>query len=183
MKRQLTVALLAAGIAAAVWAVPAPAAAVTSGSESFHGMIIKGRTGAVITSVVVAKGVFHGAGRIVETASRPGDPANTVRDDLVFAAGRMHLISTILAAPSTLNPHSCLLRLTVQQTNEVVGGTGQFTAATGSFTVVLISFLRRASSCRLPGRILVAQQCSPGSRRRCALAVSIRASPSPDNSH
>ena len=137
MKRQLTVALLAAGIAAAVWAVPASAAAVTSGSESFHGMIIKGRTGAVITSVVVAKGVFHGAGRIVETASRPGDPANTVRDDLVFAAGRMHLISTILAAPSTLNPHSCLLRLTVQQTNEVVGGTGQFTAATGSFTATV----------------------------------------------
>jgi len=137
MKRQLTVALLATGTAAAVWATPAPAAAMTSGSESFHGMIIKGRTGTVITNVVVAKGVFHGAGRIVETASRPGDPANTVRDDLVFAGGKMHLISTILAAPSTLNPHSCLLRLTVHQTNKVVGGTGQFTAATGNFTATV----------------------------------------------
>ena len=137
MKRQLTVALLAAGIAAAVWAVPASAAAVTSGSESFHGMIVKGRTGAVITSAVVAKGVFQGAGRIVETRSRPGDPDNTVRDDLVFARGKMHIISTILAAPSVLNPHSCLLSLTVQQTGEVVGGTGQFTAATGSYAATV----------------------------------------------
>jgi hypothetical protein len=136
MKRQLTVAGLAAGTAAAVWAVPAPVAA-TSGSESFHGMIIKGRTGAVVTSVVAAKGVFHGAGRIVETRSRPGDPANTVRDDLVFAEGKMHLISTVLSAPSTLNPHSCLLSLTVHQTNKIVGGTGQFTAATGSFTATV----------------------------------------------
>src|SRR5690348_10257741 len=86
MKRRLTVALLAIGTAAAVWATAAPAAAA-SGSESFHGLIIKGRTGAVITSVVVAKGVFHGVGRIVETPSRPGDPANTNRDDLVFAGG------------------------------------------------------------------------------------------------
>src|SRR5262249_20265338 len=51
MKRQLTVALLATGTAATIWAAPASAAAVTSGSESFHGMIVKGRTGAVITSV------------------------------------------------------------------------------------------------------------------------------------
>jgi hypothetical protein len=35
-----------------------------------------------------------GHGRIVEPASRPGDPDNGLRDDLVFAAGTMHLVST-----------------------------------------------------------------------------------------
>jgi hypothetical protein len=135
MKRRLAGALLATGTAAALWAaVPAAAA---SGSESFHGLIIKGRTGAVITSVVVAKGVFHGAGRIVETPNRPGDPGNTNRDDLVFAGGRLHVISTILAAPFTLNPHSCLLTGTVRQTGKIVGGTGQFAAATGSYSATV----------------------------------------------
>jgi hypothetical protein len=95
MKRQLTGALLATGTAAALWAAAAPAA---SGSESFHGIIVKGPTDAVITSVVVAKakGVFHGVGRIVETPKLPGDPGNVNRDDLVFAGGKMHIISTIL---------------------------------------------------------------------------------------
>src|SRR5205823_5458692 len=115
----------------------APAAAAISGSESFHGIIIKGRTGAVIISVVVAKGVFHGVGRIVETPSRPGDPGNTNRDDLVFADGRLHIISTILAAPFVLNRHSCLLSGTVQQTGKIVGGTGQFAAATGRYTATV----------------------------------------------
>jgi hypothetical protein len=73
VKRQLTGALLATGTATALWAAAAPAAAA-SGSQSFHGIIVKGRTGAVIASVVVAKGIFHGAGRTVETPSRPGDP-------------------------------------------------------------------------------------------------------------
>jgi hypothetical protein len=136
MKRQLTGALLATGTAAALCAAAAPAAAA-SGSESFHGIIIKGRTGAVITSVVAAKGVFHGAGRIVETPSRPGDPGNTNRDDLVFAGGRLHVISTILAAPLALNPHSCLLTGTVRQTGKIVGGTGQFAAAAGRYTATV----------------------------------------------
>jgi hypothetical protein len=138
MKRQVAGALLAAGTALAIAAATAmPAAAATSGSESFHGIIIKGRTGAVITSVVVAKGVFHGAGRIVERPSLPGDPGNTNRDDLVFADGTMHIISTILAAPLVLNPHSCLLSGTVRQAGKIVGGTGQFAAAAGRYAATV----------------------------------------------
>jgi hypothetical protein len=87
--------------------------------------------------MAVAKGVFHRAARIVETPSRPGDPGNTNRDHLVFAGGRLHIISTILAAPFALNPHSCLLTGTVQQTGKVVGGTGQFAAATGRYTAIV----------------------------------------------
>lgn len=135
MKSQMTGALLAAGIALAIPVATAlPAAAATTGSETFHGIIVKGSSGTIITNTLVAKGVFHGIGRIVEIPNLPGDPDNVNRDDLVFAGGSMHLISTILAAPFSLNPHSCLLSGTVQQTNEIVGGTGQFAAATGSFT-------------------------------------------------
>jgi hypothetical protein len=138
MKRQATGALLAVVTAlGACKAAAAPAAAATTRSESFHGIIVKGRTGAVIASVVVAKGIFHGAGRTVETLSRPGDPGNTNRDDLVFADGRMHIISTILAAPFALNPHGCLLTGTVRQTGKIVGGTGRFAAATGRYSATV----------------------------------------------
>jgi hypothetical protein len=149
MKRQLTGTLLATGTAMALRAAAAPAAAA-GGSQSFHGIIIKGRTGAVTTSAVVAKGVFHGTGWIVETPSRPGGPGNMNRDDLVFADGRLHIISTILAAPFALSPHSCLLTGTVQQTGKMAGGTGQFAAAgryTATVTARVLLAHNRHGSC------------------------------------
>jgi hypothetical protein len=72
--------------------------------------------------------------RDAEPARRP---RNTNRDDLVFAGGKMHIISTILAAPFALNPDSCLLSGTVRQTGKTVGGTGQFAAATGSYAATV----------------------------------------------
>ena len=139
MKRQITVALPAAGIALAVSAATAvPAAAATSGSETLSvTLVTSGVSGTrtVISSVVVAKGVFGGVGRIVELPDQPGDPPNSSRDDLVFPEGTMHLVSVPVAFISfSLNPRNCLFRLTLQQAGEVTGGTGQFTAATGSFT-------------------------------------------------
>jgi hypothetical protein len=138
MKRQVIGTLLAAGIALATCATTAmPAAAATSGSETFRGTIVaSGVSGArtVISSVVVAKGVFRGVGRIVEVPSLPTDPDNVSRDDLVFPEGTMHLVSTTVGASFSLNPHSCLFKLTLQQTGEITGGTGQFAAATGSGT-------------------------------------------------
>jgi hypothetical protein len=41
------------------------------------------------------------------------------------------------AASFSVNPHSCLFRGTLQQTNEGVGGTGAFAAASGSFTATV----------------------------------------------
>jgi hypothetical protein len=139
MKRQITVALLAAGIALAVSAATAvPAAAATSGSETLSvTLVTSGVSGTrtVISSVVVAKGVFGGVGRIVELPDQPGDPPNSSRDDLVFREGTMHLVSVPVAFISfSLNPRNCLFRLTLQQAGEVTGGTGQFAVATGSFT-------------------------------------------------
>src|SRR5215472_8288278 len=100
-------------------------------------LVISGVSGTrtVISSVLAAKGVFRGVGRIVELPDLPTDPPNFSRDDLVFSEGTMHLISATVAITSfSQNPRNCLFRLTLQQTGAVRGGTGQFTAATGSFT-------------------------------------------------
>jgi hypothetical protein len=138
MKRQVTGALLAAASALPLSAAaPVPAAAATSGSETLRGTLVTSGvsgTRTVIASVVVAKGVFTGVGRIVEVPSLPTDPANSSRDDLVFPEGTIHLLSITVGASFTVNPHSCLFRLTLQQTGEITGGTGQFADATSSST-------------------------------------------------
>ena len=139
MKRLVKGALLAAGTALAISAAPAmSAAAATSRTETLSGTIVfaavpgtNSRT--VISSVVLARGVFRGVGRVVERV--PPDPAGVSQDDLVFRSGTMHVVST----PGTLlsfsiNPHSCLFTGTQQFTWDVTGGTGQFDDATGSFT-------------------------------------------------
>jgi len=142
-KRQRSWALLAVVIAlAAGTATPAPAAAATSGSETLRGTIVtSGVSGArtVITSPIIAKGAFSGVGRIVEVPNLPRDPDNVSRDDLVFASGSMHLVSTNLGFSFSLNPRSCVATVTIPQTGEILGGTGQFTAATGSFTATVIA--------------------------------------------
>ena len=100
MKPLLTRALLAGGIAlasSAGTALPAAAAAATSGSETVNGILVTSGvsgTRTAISSVAVAKGVFNGVGRIVEIPSLPGDPPNVSRDDLVYPEGTMHLVST-----------------------------------------------------------------------------------------
>jgi len=75
-----------------------------------------------------------GAARIVEVPSLPADPDNVSRDDLVFPERTMHLVSTTVGASFTVNPRNCLFKLTLQQTGEISGGTGQFADATGSGT-------------------------------------------------
>jgi hypothetical protein len=102
-----------------------PAAAATSGSETFSATIVFSG-GTVISGVVVAKGVFSGVGRVVEF------PLS--RWDLVFPGGTIHLISTLGSGPFTINPHNCLFSGTSALTWEVTSGTGQFASATGSFT-------------------------------------------------
>jgi hypothetical protein len=144
MKRQMSWALLAGAIALGATAVTAvPAAAATSGNETFKGIIVASGvsgTRTVITSVIIAKGAFSGVGRIVEVDNQPGDPDNVNRDDLVFATGTMHIRNTILGdfpPPINVNPRSCVGTATIYQTNEIVGGTGQFTEATGPFTATV----------------------------------------------
>src|SRR5215469_14374507 len=142
MKRQVSWALLAAGTAVAAAVATAAPAAATSGSQTVNGTIVASGvsgTRTVITSVVIFKGAFNGVGKIVEVDNLPGDPDNVNRDDLVFATGSMHIVNTILDVPPpfNVNPRSCVVTVTIHQTNEIVGGTGQFAAATGSFTATV----------------------------------------------
>ena len=141
MKRHMSWALLAGAAALAAATVTAvPAAAATSGSQTFKGAIVTSGvsgTRTVITAVVIAKGTFSGVGRIVEVENLPGDSDDVSRDDLVFASGTMHIVNTIEGFSFSANPRSCVFTATIPQTNEIVGGTGQFTHATGDFTATV----------------------------------------------
>lgn len=108
-----------------------------SGSETVSGIIVFAavpgtNTRTVVSSVVVAKGVFRGVGRFAELL--PADPAGVGRDDLVFRSGTMHLVTRLGSLSFSVNPDNCLFTGTQQLTWEVSGGTGQFAGATGSFT-------------------------------------------------
>lgn len=139
-------ALLAAsitGLLVATMATPASARTTghmtghTTGRESFHGFLLtSGASGQrqVLASPVVASGVFTGVGRIVEVENQPGDPDNVSRDDLVFRQGAFHLVSENVDVQFSLDPVTCRFAVTLQQVGTVIGGTGAFTRASGTFT-------------------------------------------------
>jgi len=107
-------ALLVVGIALAM---PGPATAQTTGSETFKGTIVASYvsgTREVVGSVVVARGVFSGGGRVVEVENLPGDPDNVSRDDLVFAAGSMHLVTVTAGESFSIDPRSCAVSVNLQ---------------------------------------------------------------------
>ena len=137
MRRQLRGALGALLVLGLALAIATPAAAQTSGNETMHGLVVtSGQSGTrtVVSSVIVAQGVFNGVGRIVEMPNLPTDPDNVSRDDLVFADGSIHIVSTLVdLSVSGGNGQSCHFTAALQQTVEVVGGTGRFSAASGRF--------------------------------------------------
>jgi len=73
----------------------------------------------------------------VEVENLPGDPDDVSRDDLVFAAGTLHVLSTLTDFAASVNPNSCRISVAIVQMTEVVGGSGQFAAASGSFDSTL----------------------------------------------
>src|SRR3954468_17592691 len=80
MRRQVTAALgTVVAVGLAVTPSLAPAAARTTGRESFRGTLVKtapSGTSVVVSTVIGTSGVFKGLGRIAELARRPGDPQN-----------------------------------------------------------------------------------------------------------
>jgi hypothetical protein len=137
LAKRALVAALAIGV---VLAGSAPAAARTSGAETFRGFIVASSasgTREVVSSAVVAKGAFSGIGRVVEIPSLPDDPENVSRDELVFAGGAMHLVTTNLDSTFSIDPQTCIGTFKVKQTQTIEGGTGRFSQASGAFAGTL----------------------------------------------
>jgi hypothetical protein len=114
----------------------APASARTKGHESYEGVIVaSGASGTrtVVGTLIAFKGVFTSVGGLVEVASRPSDPANVLRDDLIFPGGKMHLVSTVKSVRTLVDPKTCAARIRVRQTGRIRGGTGKFRHAAGRF--------------------------------------------------
>jgi hypothetical protein len=158
MPRQTRKILATATVAAAVLSAgvgPAPAQA-TSGHQSFHGFIVKTR-GDVDMTRIAGHGAFDGVGRIVEVHSRPGDPNSVNRDNLVFRAGTMHLVSTNHKVTFHMNRRTCRVSATLYQTSRVTGGTRMFRGASGRFHARVRAFgiAPRAidGSCRQSGEL------------------------------
>ena len=120
-----------------VAAASAAAVVRTSGSERFDGgLVVSNPSGkrTVAGSAIAMSGVFSGVGRIVERPNRPGDSAKVSRDDLVFAAGTLHIVNTDRGQMKlALNPRTCTATFKVPKTTKVDGGTRRFAGATGTF--------------------------------------------------
>jgi hypothetical protein len=125
-----------AGISLSLAALAGPAAAGTTGRESFRGQIIAPSESGhrtVVSSIIVLNGVFSGVGRIVEIPNRPGDPGNVSRDNLVFPVGTIHIVNTSSQPQLALDPRTCAGAVRIAQTTKVQGGTGKFRHASGKF--------------------------------------------------
>src|SRR4051812_43479587 len=100
MKRHRGRAFAAVMVVAGVLAAGSPAGAAT-GNQSLRAVVVtSGVSGerVVVNSAVRVTGVFSGVGRLVEMPNLPGDPDNALRDDAVFAAGTLHLLSFVQSA-------------------------------------------------------------------------------------
>jgi hypothetical protein len=135
-KHSCGLALAASAAATMIVAPSVSAASAATGRETISGMI--GTTGTsgtrtVAGSVVVAKGVFNGVGKIVERPNHPGESDKISRDDLVFTEGTIHIRNMTQKASLTPDLRSCTFKVKAQQLTTIDGGTGQFAQATGTF--------------------------------------------------
>src|SRR6478736_4480246 len=130
MSRYALRALLAVAVAVPLVSTgTAVAATQITGRQSFRGfLLVDGTSGGrdVVASPVVARGIFDGVGRIVEVASRPGDPDNVVRDNFVFKAGTLHTVTRNLKVTFSVDPQTCRFRGHLDQRGRVTGGTRAF---------------------------------------------------------
>src|SRR4051794_12781577 len=151
-------AVVPALVIGAVLAGSSPAMARTSGHETFSGFIAASNASGsreVVSSAVVATGAFAGIGRVVEVPSLANDPAEVSRDELVFASGHMHLVTTNGDATFSIDPRTCVGTFTIKQTQAIEGGTGRFSRASGAFAGTLIG---RGLASRNPDGSCIADQ-------------------------
>ena len=109
MQRPKPVLLVVLLVGATALSAPSPAGAA-SGAQTFRGTIITDAAGGerhIVKSVVIAHGAFNGVGTIVEVPNQPGDGEDIFRDDLVFAQGTLHLVTTNLGFAFNVIAQSC----------------------------------------------------------------------------
>jgi hypothetical protein len=136
MRRFLSGAAGALALALTAGPAAAPASAQTSGTEAFTTVLVA--TGAsgqrqVVAGTAVAQGVFTGVGRV---AGQQGsdDPGATTSEDLVFAAGTLHLSAVTRSRSFWFDPVTCVFNTVVTRQGAFDGGTGQFAHASGTYT-------------------------------------------------
>jgi hypothetical protein len=104
-----------------------------------------------VSTKILARGVFDGVGRIVEVPNLAGDPDNVSRDDLVFRAGAMHLVSANQTVKLSIDPQTCLFTLSSNKIGTLNGGTRAFAHVSGTFKG---SVAARGTGATEPGRQL-----------------------------
>jgi hypothetical protein len=146
MSRGLAAAAVLAGVATPLTLLNTQAGAqAVQGAEvlNFTGYITAippdnpGAAGLIGGGPITADGVVSAKGTWAQTTSLPGDPAESSRGIVAFPGGTYTLLVTGGSFSFTsLNQSTC--RYTgnfSDQTSTIVSGTGEFAAATGTFTV------------------------------------------------
>jgi hypothetical protein len=139
---KLTCALSAVGLVVLTSSMPASAQTLTSGRESMSGvLVVSGLSGTrkVISSAIVARGVFSDTGTVVERDNLPGDADSVSRDDLVFGEGTLHVVNTNVDVTFQLDPRTCAYTINAKQRSRVEGGTGRFVHSSGTFAATVIA--------------------------------------------
>ena len=105
--------------------------------QSFEGTIIaSGESGkrTVVNSLIVARGVFTGSGRIVEVDNRPWRSRQRQPGQPRVPAGHHAPARREQDAEDLADPQTCALTIRIQQTGRIQGGTRMFRDASGTFT-------------------------------------------------
>jgi hypothetical protein len=150
MRRLMSRGLAAAAVLASV-ATPLTLLSTRAGAEVVQGAEASNYAGDVIAippdnpgaaglvggGSITSGGAVSAKGAWAQTASLPGDPADSSRSIIAFPGGTYTVVVTGGSFNFTsLNQTTCRYTGTFSdQTSTIVSGTGEFAAATGTFTV------------------------------------------------
>jgi hypothetical protein len=150
MRRLMSRSLAAAAVLASV-ATPLTLLNTQAGAQPVQGAEVLNNTGYLIAippenpgaagliggGPITGDGVVSGKGVFALTTSLPGDPADSARDIVAFPGGTYTVLVTGgIVNFTSVNQSTCRYTGTItDEHSTIVSGTGEFAAATGTFTV------------------------------------------------